>query len=235
MLRAALFRREYAQRLVGGAGRIVERLRIFERNLLVVFAMHDQERAAHLLHHAVEPERLELFQRGVEAVDAEDPHDVVAGHRHRRLEARIDALFPGAVVIPDRAPGDAGSETLIQRRAARRVIAAKADGDDTDALYVDVAARFQIIDAGAAGLLVVVTQRHAAEAYRLAGAGAVHHQHRNAALHQIGHAAQKLNLLGDVEAVEEYDARWPRRLRVLCRHKIAGQLVALERHIDDFD
>ena len=33
--------------------------------LLVVLAMHNQERTAHFLHHAVEPERLELLQCGI--------------------------------------------------------------------------------------------------------------------------------------------------------------------------
>ena len=70
MLRAALLRCKYAQRLVGRAGRVVERLRVFERNLFVVLAVHDQERTAHFLHHAVEPERLELFQCGIERIDA---------------------------------------------------------------------------------------------------------------------------------------------------------------------
>src|SRR6202451_2044536 len=169
MLRAALFRRENAQRLVGGARGLVERLSVFERNLLVVLAVHDQERAAHLLHHAVEPERLELFQRRVEAVDAEDPHDVMARHRHRGLETGIDALLPGAVIIPDRAPGDAGGKAGLQRGTTRRVIAAEADGDDADALYVDIAARLQIIDASAAGLLVIVAQRHAGGTVGLSG------------------------------------------------------------------
>ena len=74
----------------------------------------------------------------------------------------------------------------------------------------------RIIDAGAAGLLVVVAQRHAAEADRLAGAGAVHHQHRNAALDEVGHAAQELDLLGDVEAVEEHHARRARADFAFC-------------------
>ena len=71
MLRAALLRGEHAQRLVGGARRVVERLRIFQRNSLVVLAVHHQEWTAHLLHHAVEPERLELLQRGVQRINAE--------------------------------------------------------------------------------------------------------------------------------------------------------------------
>ena len=100
---------------------------------------------------------------------------------------------------------------------------------------IDVGARLQIIDAGAAGFFVIVAQRHAAKADRLAGAGSVHHQHRNAAPHEIGHAAQELNLLGDIEAVEEHHAGRARGFGVLRRHEIAWQLLALERHVDDFD
>ena len=100
---------------------------------------------------------------------------------------------------------------------------------------IDVGARLQIIDAGAAGLFVIVAQRHAAKADRLAGAGTVHDQHRNAAAHEIGHAAQELNLLGDVEAVEEHHAGRTRGFCVLRRHEIARQLLAFERHVDDFD
>jgi hypothetical protein len=38
VLRAAFLGGEYAQRLVSGTARVIERLRIFERNLLVVLA-----------------------------------------------------------------------------------------------------------------------------------------------------------------------------------------------------
>ena len=102
--------------------------------------------------------------------------------------------------------------------------------------FASTSARFsRIIDAGAAGFLVIVAQRHAAEADRLAGAGPVHHQHRNAAPDQVGHAAQELDFLGDVEAVEEHHAGRARGFRVLRVHEIAGQLLALERHLDDLD
>src|SRR5438132_410692 len=63
VLRAAFLGGEHAQRLVGRPAGVVERLRILERDLLVVLAMHAKERAAHLLHHAIELERLEPPQR----------------------------------------------------------------------------------------------------------------------------------------------------------------------------
>src|SRR5262245_54422851 len=53
MLGAAFLAREHAQRLVLRSAGVVERLRVGERDLLVVGAVHNQERAAHLLHHAV--------------------------------------------------------------------------------------------------------------------------------------------------------------------------------------
>src|SRR5262249_62138177 len=62
VLRAAFLAGEHAQRLVFRPAGIVERLRIAQRNLLVVFAVHHQERAAHCLHDAVELERLEPLQ-----------------------------------------------------------------------------------------------------------------------------------------------------------------------------
>src|SRR6266481_2088236 len=78
VLRAAFLAGEDAQRLVLRAAGVVERLRIPEWDLLVILAVHDQERATHLLHHAVELERLELLQCFFERRGAEDPHDVVA-------------------------------------------------------------------------------------------------------------------------------------------------------------
>jgi hypothetical protein len=63
----------------------------------------------------------------------------------------------------------------------------------------------------------------------------IHDQHRNAAAHEIGHAAQELNLLGNVEAIEEHHAGRANGFGVLRRHEIARQLLAFERHVDDFD
>src|SRR5215470_16396238 len=152
VLGAAFLAREHAQRLVLRPTSVVERLRILERNLLVVLAVHDQERAAHLLHDAVEPERLQLLECVIEGVGAENPHDVMAGHRERSLELRLDAPLPYRVIVPDRAPGDASGKARLERGATRRVVTAEADGDDADPLGVDVRPFLQEIDAGAARL-----------------------------------------------------------------------------------
>src|SRR5262249_57408665 len=135
----------------------------------------------------------------------------VAGHRQRWLELGLDAPLPHRVIIPDRAPGDAGGKARLERGAARRVVAAEADCDDADLLAVDVIALFQEIDASAAGFFIIVAQDEPAETDRLAGAGAVHDQDRDAALDQGRHAGEVLGLLCCVEAVGGYHgrrARW---------------------------
>ena len=119
--------------------------------------------------------------------------------------------------------------------AARRVVAAETDRDDADLVRVDVGPLFQEIDAGAARLLIVVAQDQAAETDRLAGARSIHDQDRNAALDQVRHAGDVLDLLGDVEAVEENDARPALRFRILGMNEIPRQVLAFERHLDDLD
>src|SRR5262249_30926106 len=139
------------------------------------------------------------------------------------------------VIIPDGAPGDAGGKARLERGTAGRVVAAEADRDDADLPAVDVTSLFQEIDASAAGFFIIVAQDKSAETDGLAGAGAVHDQDRDAALDQFRHAGEVLDLLGDVEAVEEYDARRARRFCVLGMNEIAGQAFAFERHLDDVD
>ena len=111
------------------------------------------------------------------------------------------------MVVPDGAPGDAGGEARLERCAARRVVAAEADRNDADFLGVDIGAAFEEIDAGAAGLLIVVAQDEPAKTDRLSGARSIHDQYRNAALDQVRYAGDVLDLLGDVQPVEENDAR----------------------------
>src|SRR5262249_54910659 len=156
-------------------------------------------------------------------------------HGERSLELCFDAPLPYRVIIPDGPPGDAGGKARLERGAARGVIAAQADRDDADPFRVDVAAFFQEIDAGAAGFLIVVAQHEAAEADRFAGAWAVHDQHRNTALDQVGDASEVLDFLGHVEAIEEHDTWRARRFRVLRVDEVAGQAGALEWHLHDFD
>jgi hypothetical protein len=125
----------------------------------------------------------------------------------RCLELRFDAALPHRVVIPDRAPGDAGRKARLERGAARRVVAAEADGDDADLFAVNIIALLQEVDASAAGFFIIMAQDKSAETDRLAGAGAVHDQNRDAALDQVGHAGEVLDFLGDVETIEEHNAR----------------------------
>src|SRR5262249_47460439 len=207
VLRAAFLAGEHAQRLVFRSAGTGERRRIAQRNLPVVLAGPHQERPPLFRHAAVGLDRPEPLQCVLERRGAQDPHDVVAGHRQRCLELGLDPPLPHRVIIPYRAPGDAGGEARLERGTARRVVAAEADCDDADLPSLDVIALFQEIDASAAGFFIIVAQHKPAETDRLAGAGAVHDHDRDAALDELRHAGGVLDLLGDVEAVEEYDAR----------------------------
>src|SRR5262245_46810127 len=139
------------------------------------------------------------------------------------------------MVIPDRAPCDARGKARFQRRAARRVVAAKADRHDADALRIDIVALLEVIDAGRAGGLVVMAQGETAKPDRLPGARTVHDQTGDAATHEIGHAADELKLLADVEPIEEHDTRGALRALVPWVNEIRRQALALERHLHDLD
>ena len=161
---------------------------------------------------------------------------MVAGHGERGLELRVDALLPRRVVVPDRAPGDAGGKARLHRSAARRVIAAEADGDDADLLRHR---RRRASPGNRCRRCRPSRSRGAGTSPRKRIASPVPGpsmtRHRDAALDQVRHAAHVLDLLGDVEAVEEHDAGRARRCRVLRMHEIAGQAAAFERHLDDLD
>src|ERR1700744_4913290 len=64
VVEAAFLAVEHLEGLLLGADCVEAFLRQRQRDLLVAAAMHEQERALHLLHDAVEPEALELLQRG---------------------------------------------------------------------------------------------------------------------------------------------------------------------------
>ena len=135
---------EHLQRLLLRADRGEALLRDRQRNLLVARAVQQQERTLHLLHDAVEPEAFELLHRLGAALDAEHPHQMLRRHRQRRHRAaveQVEALLPGVVIVPLRAPGDAGGVARLERRRARRVIAAEADRHHADALGIDLLAR----------------------------------------------------------------------------------------------
>src|ERR1700722_4238374 len=60
--------------------------------------------------------------------------------------AAPDAGREGDPEIEDRAPGDAALEALLERRRARRIVAAERERHDADAVAVDVGARLQVVD-----------------------------------------------------------------------------------------
>ena len=81
MLRSAFFSGVDTKRLVLRTACIELFLRISKRDLLIFGAMHQQERATHFLHHAVELEWLERFERLIERIHAEYPCNVMPRHR----------------------------------------------------------------------------------------------------------------------------------------------------------
>jgi hypothetical protein len=126
-------------------------------------------------------------------------------------------------------------EPPLHRRTARRVVAAEAHRHHADPIRVDVGAARQIVEAGAACHLVIRPQHQSAKADRLPRPRPIHHQARDAAAHQLGHAAHELQLLGDVEPVEEYHRRTTLERRVLGLHEVTGQAPALVRNLDRLD
>src|ERR1700722_5258293 len=108
--------------------------------------MRDQIRTFDLLGDPGQPPILQLFDRGIEAGDAEHPHDVIARHRERALESLVDAALPDRVIVPDRAPGYTGLEPRLEGGGAGGIVAAQADPHDADALLVDVGAGLEIVD-----------------------------------------------------------------------------------------
>ena len=100
-----------------------------------------KERTCDLLHHAVQPEALELSHRFVARRNIEDPEQMLPRHRQRGgLSAvdQVEALLPGFPVVPLRAPRYAAGEALLECGRARGVIAAETDGHHADALRVDL-------------------------------------------------------------------------------------------------
>src|ERR1700683_3038752 len=117
MVEAAFLAREHFQRLLFGADGIETSFCDLERNLLVALAVQQEERAGHLLHDAVEAERLEFFHRRSAIGNAEYPLQMFGRYRQRRHLAGfegLEALHPDLMEIPLRAPGDAAGKTRLQ-------------------------------------------------------------------------------------------------------------------------
>src|SRR6202035_3028083 len=111
------------------------------------------------------------------------------------------------VIIPLRAAGDAAGEALLQRRRARRVIAAQAERHHADALWIEFLAAGEILVDRRGVAFGLGDQRQIAKPHALAVAWPVDDQAADAARGEIGYAVAVLQLLGDVEAVEEHHGR----------------------------
>src|SRR6202022_4153328 len=103
MMKAAFLADEDLERLVLGADCVKTFLRERKRNLLVAFAVQEQERTAHFLHDAVEAKPFELLERRHLTVHPEHPLQVLRRHwEGEHLSARkiIDPRRPDGVITP---------------------------------------------------------------------------------------------------------------------------------------
>src|SRR5262249_33426052 len=88
-----------------------------QRGPAAALAVQEEERAADFLGHAVEPKALELLQRLLLRLDAEDPQQLLPGHRERGILTTRDpvqAILPDGVVIPLGAPRDTGGQPRLE-------------------------------------------------------------------------------------------------------------------------
>src|SRR6476660_685256 len=127
-----------------------------------------------------------------------------------RVGARqpLETVAPYFLVVPLRAPGEAAGVTLLERRGARRVVAAEADRHHADAPGVDLRPRRKIIEDRCRVVLGVITQIEIAEADAFAVAGPINNEAGNAARDQVRHAFEILGLLGDIEPIEKHHGRY---------------------------
>ena len=135
---------------------------------------------------------------------------MLRGDRQRRrigLGQSLETVGPDFPVVPLRAPGDAAGKALLEGRRTRRVIAAQANGHNTDALGIDLGPRCQIVEHRRRVVFGIVPQVEIAEADAFTVARAIDDQAGDAARGEIGDAFEILNLLGDIEAVEEHHRR----------------------------
>src|SRR5205823_12383959 len=135
MVKAAFLAAEHLEGLVLRPDRRETLLRERERDLLVTAAMHQQERARHLLHDTVEAKAFELLERRGAIGRAEHPHQMFRRNREREHLAgieRFQSALPDIVIIPLRAPGDAAGKALIERGGTWRIVPAETERDDAD-------------------------------------------------------------------------------------------------------
>src|ERR1051326_8523292 len=200
-----------------------------DRAKLVVLARDDEIRAANLRRHALERQRLgELVERRLV---------VVAGHIHVvHLEGRRsgveDRVLPG--LDADAAHG-AGFEARLGGGDARPPVRAHARAHDREMIGVDLRPLGKIIGRELARVLVVRGRALDAAGTRLALAGAVDREHRDAALDERL-AVERVVFLhavhaGNVEHARHFLAGLQARRQVQQR----GDVLSFIRKLDALD
>src|SRR5690606_39176150 len=98
---------------------------------------------------------------------------------------QLAAPHPCLVVVEMAAPGDTGGKAFLERRGARRVIAAHAESHDGNPPGIDIRSRRDRIIRGTGWHLVIVTTGNVAEAQCLALPGAVDRERVDAAIGKL--------------------------------------------------
>ena len=125
MLGAAIGETEDLQFAIAAVDRMLVGLfRVPQRDLPVVFAVDDQERAGDLIGELAKVHLPHDRPRLIQGRGAEHPLRMVDKTGHRRFLGPADAGFERQAEIEDRAPGDAALEPLLERGRARGVVAA---------------------------------------------------------------------------------------------------------------
>src|SRR6266511_4149276 len=140
-MEAALLALEHLERLVLRADCGEAFFRERERNLFVARTVQEQKRTGHLLHDAVEPERLELLERGRLAGDTQHPLQMLGRHRqgqHLAGGKLLESPRPDGVIVPLRAPSDTAGKPRLKRCGARRVVTAEAQSHHADAAWIEL-------------------------------------------------------------------------------------------------
>src|SRR5262249_22878718 len=101
--------------------------------------------------------------------------------RRVRLRQTIEAIAPDFLIVPLRAPGETTRIPLVKCSRSRRVIAAKADCHNADALWIDFGPGGQIVKDRARVVFGIVAQVEATKTDTLAVPRTIHDKTCNAA------------------------------------------------------
>ncbi len=133
-------------------------------------------------------------------------------------------LHPVRVIVEVRAPRHTRGEPLLERRRARRVVAAHAERHDRDALGIDVGPARDVIVGRGRRNFVIVAARDILQTQRFALPRAVDRERVDAAVREFDAAEQYRQFLRAVEPVEKTHGRRlarNRRLHEPCRQRRA--------------